>query len=68
MTLRGQEDVLSQIKPENIRAVADLATFNESTGTYMVPVKIYVDGFTDVGALKPASGENSISIEIRKVS
>ena len=68
VTLRGQEDVLSQIKPENIRAVADLATFNESTGTYMVPVKIYVDGFTDVGALKPASGENSISIEIRKVS
>ena len=68
VTLRGKEEVISQIKPENIRAVADLSTFNESTGTYMVPVKIYVDGFTDVGALKPASGENSISIEIRKVS
>ena len=68
VTLRGQEDVLSQIKPENIRAVADLADYKESTGIYMVPVKIYVDGFTDVGALKPASGENSISIEIRKVS
>lgn len=68
VTLRGKEDVISQIKPENIRAVADLSSFNESTGTYMVPVKIYIDGFTDVGALKPSSGENSISIEIRKVS
>lgn len=68
VTLRGKEEVISQIKPENIRAVADLSSFNESTGTYMVPVKIYIDGFTDVGALKPSSGENSISIEIRKVS
>lgn len=68
VSLRGKEEVISQIKPENIRAVADLSTFNESTGTYMVPVKIYIDGFTDVGALKPSSGENSISIEIRKVS
>ena len=68
VTLRGKEEVISQIKPENIRAVADLSAFNESTGTYMVPVKIYIDGFTDVGALKPTSGENSISIEIRKVS
>lgn len=68
VTLRGKEEVISQIKPENIRAVADLADFNESTGTYMAPVKIYIDGFTDVGALKPASGDNCISIEIRKVS
>lgn len=68
VTLRGKEEVISQIKPENIRAVADLSSFKESTGTYMVPVKIYIDGFTDVGALKPSSGENSISIEIRKVS
>lgn len=68
VTLRGKEEVISQIKPENIRAVADLADFNESTGTYMAPVKIYIDGFTDVGALKPASGDNCISIEIRKES
>lgn len=68
VTLRGREEVISQIKPENIRAVADLADFNESTGTFMTPVKIYIDGFTDVGALKPANGENSISIEIRRVN
>lgn len=68
VTLRGREDVLSQIKAENIRAVADLADYRESTGTYMIPVKVYIDGFTDVGALKPVNGENCISIEIRKVS
>lgn len=62
--LRGSEESLSQVKAENIRAVADLADFDESTGTYMAPVKIYIDGFTDVGAL----GEYSVSIEIRRVS
>lgn len=62
--LRGREDILSQVKAENIRAVADLTDFDESTGTYMAPVKIYIDGFTNVGAL----GEYSVSIEIRKVS
>lgn len=62
--LRGSEESLSQVKAENIRAVADLTDFDESTGTYMAPVKIYIDGFTDVGAL----GEYSVSIEIRKVS
>ncbi len=62
--LRGSEEQLAKVKAENIRAVADLADFDESTGTYMAPVKIYIDGFTDVGAL----GEYSVSIDIRRVS
>ena len=41
-----------------------LADYKESSGTYMPVVKIYIDGFTNVGAL----GENKISVEIRKVS
>lgn len=64
ITLRGTPEALAQIKAENIRAVADLTDYKESTGTYMPQVRVYVDGFTDVGAI----GENSISIEIRKVS
>ena len=64
ITLRGTSEALAQIKAENIRAVADLTDYKESTGTYMPQVKVYVDGFTDVGAI----GENTISIEIRKVS
>ena len=64
ITLRGTPEALAQIKAENIRAVADLTDYKESTGTYMPQVKVYVDGFKDVGAI----GENTISIEIRKVS
>lgn len=64
ITLRGTPEALTQIKAENIRAVADLTDYKESTGTYMPQVRVYVDGFTDVGAI----GENTISIEIRKVS
>lgn len=64
ITLRGTPEALAQIKDENIRVVADLTDYKESTGTYMPQVRVYVDGFTDVGAI----GENTISIEIRKVS
>lgn len=64
ITLRGTPEALAHIKAENIRAVADLTDYKESTGTYMPQVRVYVDGFTDVGAI----GENTISIEIRKVS
>ena len=64
ITLRGTPEALAQIKDENIRAVADLTDYKESTGTYMPQVRVCVDGFTDVGAI----GENTISIEIRKVS
>ena len=64
ITLRGTAEVLEQIKDENIRAVADLTDMNESTGTYMPKVKIYVDGFTDVGAI----GDNTVSIEIERIN
>ena len=62
ITLRGDAETLAQIKDENIRAVADLTDMNESTGTYMPKVKIYVDGFKNVGAI----GENNITIEIER--
>lgn len=64
IVLRGDPEVLEQIKDENIRAVADLTDMNESTGTYMPKVKIYVDGFKNVGAI----GENSITIEIERTN
>ena len=64
VTLRADAETLSQIKDENIRAVADLTDMNESTGTYMPKVKIYVDGFKNVGAI----GENSITIEIERTN
>lgn len=62
VVIRGTAEQLEQIKSENIRAVADLTDFKDSTGSYMPTVKIYVDGFTDVGAI----GEYPISVEIKK--
>ncbi len=62
VTLRGPAEQLDQVQTENLQAVADLIDYKGSTGAYMPEVKIYVDGFTDVGAI----GENNISIEIRK--
>lgn len=64
VVIRGTAEQLEQLKAENIRAVADLADYNESAGQFMPTVKIAVDGFTDVGAI----GENTISVEIRKAT
>ena len=60
--LRGTREQLDQIRNENIRAFADLKDYNTSVGQYMPPVRISVDGFSDVGAL----GDYTISIDIRK--
>lgn len=60
--IRGRPEQLDQLKGDNIRAVADLTDYKESTGQFMPNVRIVVDGSTDVGAV----GQNTISIEIRK--
>lgn len=62
VVMRGTAEQLSQLKGDNIRAVADLTDYNESTGQFMPSVNIIVDGSTEVGAV----GENTISIEIKK--
>lgn len=60
--LRGTAEALEQIKAENIRAVADLRDYNETTGSLLPNVKIYIDGSTDVDAI----GEYTVSITIKK--
>ncbi len=49
--LRGPSDVIDTITASNIRAVADLSSVGTSTGQFSVPVDVYVDGFSDVGAM-----------------
>lgn len=46
--VRAPADVLSQIEANNIRAVADLTGV---TTTSKVPVTVYVDGYSDAGAV-----------------
>ena len=62
VVIRGSAEHLRNIKSENIRAVADVAEFKEASGVYMVPAKIYIDGFTDVGAI----GDYTVSVNIDK--
>ncbi len=62
VTLRGAPALLEQVKSESIRAVADLYDLKDSTGAYMPPAKIYVDGVTDVGPI----GDYVVSLEIKK--
>ena len=49
VTLRGPEDQMLDLKAENIRAVVDLEDYINSTGTFNLTPKIYVDGFTNIG-------------------
>lgn len=48
VTIRAPEETLSQITANNLRAVADLT---DITVTSKAPTTIYVDGFTDAGAV-----------------
>ena len=60
--IRGTEEQLRQIHAENITLVADLTDYRDSLGTYIVPVRVRVDGFTDVGAV----GDYTISLQIKE--
>ena len=68
VTLRGNPESLAQLKRESIRAVADLTDIGAATGTYMPKVRIYVDGFTDVGAIRMNGADYTVSVEIKRAS
>lgn len=68
VTLRGSPESIAMLKDENIRAVADLADMNESVGTYMPRVRIYVDGYTDVGAVSTGGADYTVYIQIEKAA
>ncbi len=68
VTLRGSPESIAMLKDENIRAVADLTDMNGSVGTYMPRVRIYVDGYTDVGSIKTGGTDYSIYVQIEKAA
>ena len=45
VTIRGKASVLDDIAANNIRAVADLTGYGNTTGIVYSPAEIYVDGF-----------------------
>ena len=60
VVIRGTEEQLDQLSADSIRAVADLADYRESTGSYMPLTKIYIDGSSELGAI----GHYPISVNL----
>lgn len=59
--LRGSGSVLSKIAANNIRVVADLTDIGSASGIIQPPAKVYVDGYTGVGAV----GEYSVYVKMK---
>lgn len=49
--VRGPEEAIDLILPINLRVVADLSNVDPTSGRYTVPVKVYLDGTTQVGVV-----------------
>lgn len=69
VTLRGAADDIQDIEasvrttPSIIRIVADLSAYGDTTGTFTVPAKVYVDGgFGELGAI----GEYKVTVSLTK--
>lgn len=60
VTIRGKSDVIEKIQSNNIRAVVDLSTVGSATGTIQPNARIFVDGYTGVGAI----GEYPVYVDI----
>ena len=60
MVIRGPREAVERVSDVNIRAVANLTEYNTVTGIVAVPVKISVDGNTEVGAI----GEYTVYVNI----
>lgn len=55
VTLRADQEIIDQVKTENIRAVADMdgIVIPANATSVTVPVTIYVDGYENIGAIGP---------------
>lgn len=61
ITLRGPKSSLDAVQPSQIKLVADLSEL-DATGSYNVPVKVYLYTSGDVGAI----GTNSVVVKLSK--
>jgi|GEM_PF-401050 len=61
--IRGTGALIENITPDNIRIVVDLSELGETTGTFTVPAKVFIDGqFGDCGAF----GEYKIAVRVTR--
>lgn len=59
VTLRGTQEDLAAVTPEQVRVVADLSDVADASGSYTVPANVYVDGL-DLGAV----GEYEVTVHL----
>ena len=59
--LRGNSEVLAKIKANNIRVVADLSELGSTSGVFEPIAKVYIDGYTGVGAV----GEYKVYVKLK---
>ena len=62
VTVRASEEVLEEIADNNLRAVADLTEYGNTTGIINPPVKIYPDGYSTAGIV----GDYTIYVSIEE--
>lgn len=62
IVLRGENEELDKMLPEQIRIVADLSEVSIATGSYNVPVKVYLYTDAKVGVI----GQNNVVINLSK--
>lgn len=60
--IRGSAEAVASVTPNQLRIVADLQNAMAATGSQTIPVKVYLDGRSDVGVV----GDYNIVISIRK--
>lgn len=60
--IRGSEENVSQVLPQNVRAVVDLASTVLSPGQHTVTATILIDGVKEVGAV----GEYKVVVRVSK--
>lgn len=65
VTIRGSAEAVASVTASQLRIVADLSQISNvatATGAQTVPVKVYLDGRSDVGVV----GEYNISVSMRR--
>lgn len=62
IVLRGTKKELEKVSADQIKIVADLATLSKATGSYNVPVKVYLYTDGNVGVI----GQNNIVVNLSK--
>jgi YbbR domain-containing protein len=61
VVVRGAPEEIRKLTPSNVRVVADLAEFGNTSGTHSVSARVYVDGeFDRIGAI----GEYAVAVAL----